>query len=111
VFNKHDKQMYAMDKALHELNLDAHIYQVPYKKDLSTYADKLIGIQFERLIPIHRSFMYCNSLDMDFFFSKDNIAMYSYSGRCFTKEEGEKLIKAFEKANKVIDLMNKYIKE
>ena len=70
MFNKHDKQMYAMDKALHELNLDAHIYQVPYKKDLSTYADKLIGIQFERLIPIHRSFMYCNSLDMDFFFSK-----------------------------------------
>lgn len=105
----HEQQTNAIDRAAHKLKLDAHITTPEYKKDLCTHADKIIGWWFRKYMPIKKSFMMCETLDMDFFFTQDGTAVYTYAGYADARDGNEKIIKAFRTANLMRETMQKEI--
>ena len=92
----------AIAKAAKKCGLDAHIYYLYKKSDMQTWADKLIGLDFRKAMAVKRSYMFCDSLDMTFFFDERGNAKYTYSGYADKRDASdEKIVNAFKKANKM----------
>lgn len=107
----HEQQEKALGIAFKKCGLNNHTVIFEFKKDLVTAADKLIWIWYRKKMPVRKSYMYCNALDMTFFFTKDGKAMYTYAGQADERDSGELLIKAFAKAEEVRIEMERAIKE
>lgn len=108
----HEQQAEAMRKAAKKLNLDAHITILQYKKDLHTWADRILERFFRKEMPIKRSYLFCNSLDVDFFFTEDGEATFTYAGCADHRDlDDEKLIKAIHMAKQMRDEMQRIIEE
>ena len=106
----HKQQAEAMEKAAKKLNLDAHITILQYKKDLHTWADRILARFFRKDMPIKRSYLFCDSLDVDFFFTEDGEATFTYAGYADHRElEEDKLIKAMCMAKQMREEMQKNI--
>lgn len=98
--------------ACHRAGLDGHIKWIKYKKDLISPVEMIAATHNALPLPIKRSCMYCDSLDMCFFYTDRNEASVAYSGRATLKRdmgEDEKLIAAFRKAREVLKIMQELI--
>lgn len=109
--SKFEREEIAIEKACKENGLDSHITRFYKKAELATWADRLYSRWFVKDNPIKRSYMYCSTLDMNFFFSKDGKAMCTYAGYCDSDKEFDNLVKAFNLAKKVVADMDKFMKE
>lgn len=97
-----EQQARAMHEACRKVGVDSHITLLIYKKDMQTRADKIIGFFWRKAMPIKRSYMYCDSLDMTFFFTENGEAVYSYAGYADKRDATEeKIVNAFRKANEL----------
>ena len=102
----------ALELAAKKCGLDSHISYLDKKSDMQTWADRVIGMFYRKGMSIKRSYMYCNSLDITFFFFEDGKAAYTYSGYADERDATEeKIVKAFKLANKMRDTMEKVLKE
>lgn len=98
----HSQQAKAIQIAAKKCGLDAHITTFERKADLSTWADKLYKRFFIKYKPIKRSFLYCESLDCNFFFLPNGEAVYTYAGFADHRDATEeKIVNAFRIANKM----------
>ncbi len=95
--------------ACQKLELDGHIKWIRHKIDCDTWAEKIANT-FRRnfKLPVKNSYMYCDTLDMCFFFLPESgTACVSYSG--YTTANSNDLKKnlkvAFEKAELVLTIM------
>ena len=102
----------ALQISAKKCGLDAHISWLDKKANMSTWADRIIGVFYRKGMPIKRSYMYCNSLDMTFFFSKNGKAVYTYSGYADKRDATEeKIVNAFRKANEMRIVMEQTLEE
>lgn len=97
-----EQQTQAMEQAFKQYNLDCHIVYKERKSEFHTWAEQIAKRFFRKGMPIKNSYMYCNALDMCFFFLKDGTAIYTYAGYA-DQWDGteEKIVNAFRIANKV----------
>ena len=92
----------ALAKASKKCGLDSHVTYFSKKSDLTTWADRVIGFFFRKGMPVKKSYMMCDSLDMTFFFFKNGIAAYTYAGYADMRDaREEKIVNAFKKANEM----------
>ena len=105
----HEQQEIAIEKACDVCQLGSHIFNPSLKSNLSTWADRIMGRWYRKLMPIKQTFMYCNTLDMNFFFTEDGRAMFTYAGYCDNGCECDSLVNAFKIANEMIKEMQKVI--
>lgn len=91
--------------------MDNHTVRFERKTDLVTWADRIIGFFYRKNMPARRSYMYCNTLDMTFFYLQNGKAVYTYAGQADERDSGELLIKAFTKAEEIRIEMERAIEE
>lgn len=102
----------ALELSAKKCGLDSHVSWLDKKSYMRTWADRIIGVFYRKGMPIKRSFMYCNSLDMTFFYSKNEEAVYTYSGYADKRDATEeKIVNAFRKANEMRVTMEQTLKE
>lgn len=107
-----EQQIEALVQASKICKLHAHITTFQRKSDLQTWADRIIGIFYRKHMPIKRSYMMCSTLDMDFFFTKDGEAVYTYAGYADNRDATEeKIVNAFRMANRMREEMQKAIQK
>ena len=107
----HSRQAKALEIASKKCGLDCHISFIEKKSCLYTWADKIASRFFRKGMPIKKSYLYCNSLDIDFFFLEDGTAVYTYAGYADQRDATEeKIITAFYMANKMRHEMENAIK-
>ena len=101
-----------ISKACKEAGLDSHIRQIERRKDAQTLAEK-IAVQFMQAgqqLPVKNSYMFCDTLDMCFFYGPGDTPKLAYAGHAGADErditEG-KLAEAFRKADAVLRAMNR----
>lgn len=108
----HSQQAKALEIASKKCGLDCHVSFIEKKSELYTWADKIAGRFFRKRMPVKKSYLYCNSLDVDFFFLEDGTAVYTYAGYAEQRDATEeKIINAFRIANKMRLEMESAIKE
>lgn len=96
------QQAKAMQEACRKVGVSSHISVLEFKKDMQTWADRVIGFRWRKSMPIKRSYMYYDSLDMTFFFTENGEAVYSYAGYADKRDATEeKIVNAFRKANEL----------
>ena len=109
------KQAELIHTACVESGLDGHIKWIEQHKDAHTAAERLADTSRNyRVLPVKNSYMYCDSLDMCFFYSRHNNASLAYSGCTLyasTDIKDGKIIKAFELATKVLARMQELAEE
>jgi hypothetical protein len=99
-------QTEAIERAAKRLNLDTHITYCEYQKDLYNWADRLMKMWYRKGMPYKRSFLMCDSLDVNFFFMKEGEAAYTYAGYADNRDaQEEKIVEAFRIANKMREYM------
>lgn len=92
----------ALSEAAKKCGLDSHIYYLKRKADMQTWADRVIGCCYRKGMPVKRSYMFCDALDMTFFFLPSGKAVYSYAGQDNQSDATEeKIVNAFRKANEM----------
>jgi hypothetical protein len=102
----HEIQEEAIEKAAKRLSLDSHITYYDFKVNLYTFSDKLMTGNLRRGMPFKRSFMMCESMDMNFFFNREGEPIYTYAGYADNRDATEeKIVNAFRKANKMREYM------
>lgn len=93
-------QEQALEIAAKRCGLDAHIVCIERKPELHTWADRIASRFYFRGMPIKRTFLFCETLDMTFFFDQHGSAMYAYAGYADSRDATEtKIVNAFKKAN------------
>lgn len=97
----HSQQAKALEVAAKKCGLDCHISFIEKKSQLYTWADRIAGRFFRKMMPVKRSYLYCDSLDIDFFFLEDGTAVYTYAGYADQRDATEKIVDAFCIANKM----------
>ena len=97
-----EQQEQAIRQACKRYGLDSHTTQKERKSDFHTWAEQIAKRFFRKGMPVKNSYMYCDSLDMCFFFLENGTAVYTYAG-CADKRDAteEKIVNAFRLANKV----------
>lgn len=108
-----EKQAEIIYKACKKAGLDTHIKWIITKKDVVTMAEQ-IAYRFrtaklrDKSLPVKNSYVFCDTLDMSFFFDVNNRAYFSFSGYTYSGSkdiEKKSLLKAFEKAESIVDYM------
>lgn len=98
-----------IEESAKELGLDEHIRYMERKYDLHTGANKLMGMHFEKHKPYKDSYLWCDKLDVSFFFDDRNKASVAMSGiwrsDCTDLTEG-KVANALIKMQKMCALMD-----
>ena len=106
-----DKQAELIQKACQECGLDGHVKWIKGKKDAQTWAEKIADrFRNKRNMPVKNSYMYCDQLDMSFFYTEWDLPMVTYAGFAGTNDkdiaEGQ-LEQAFRKAGEVLEAMRR----
>lgn len=103
-----ERQSEIIRAACREAGLEGHIKWIERASDAQTQAEKLAyRFKWKDRFPVKNSYMYCDTLDMCFYFAGDNPAV-SYSGYFIYGKgdlENGRLIDAFVRANGVLRLM------
>lgn len=108
------KKLYAeaIFQACRECGLEEYALCIEKVSRFQNHAEKIVKPFFYKGIPVKKSFMRCEGLDMCFFFTKDGSAMYSYAGLANAKDADEgHIVKAFQTANRMRAAMEKALKE
>jgi len=104
-----ERQAELIAKACKEAGLDSHIRWIAKKNEAQTWAER-IAVQFKGAgqLPVKNSYMYCDKLDMCFFYGPQDTPQMSYAGYVTAASsditEG-KLVEAFRKADTVLQAM------
>ena len=110
------RQAELIAKACKEAGLDTHIRWIESRKEAQTWAEK-IAVQFMRAgqqLPVKNSYMYCDTLDMCFFYTPQGIPQVAYAGIAAADSAdltAAKLLDAFHKANAITQRMKKLAEE
>lgn len=105
------RQAELIGAACKEIGLDGHIRWIEERKQAHTWAEK-IAMRFKanNAIPVKNSFMYCDKLDMCFFYNEAGTPFMAYAGYVTADSnditEG-KLLEAFQKARRLLSTMKK----
>ena len=76
----HEEQAEIIAKACGQAGIGSDIRWIENKKQADTWAERIAtDCQFEKPIPVKSSYMYCNSLDMCFFYDQGTPAV-AYTG-------------------------------
>lgn len=75
----HDQEQEALYNAARSANLDAHIKYMERKSDAHTLAEKLMLNSYRRGMPYKASYLYCDTLDVCFYFDHDGRACVTIS--------------------------------
>lgn len=108
---KLEKQAACIQRACEECGISGKILWYSNDRKPGTPAAKIAwDISRKKSFPTKTSFMFCDELDMCFFYSSDGTARVSYSGTAKAGSEDIKynLISAFQKADEILDLMEEY---
>lgn len=101
--------------ACKEAGLDGHIKWIEKKAHAQTWAERLAErFRGSRKLPVKNSYMYCDTLDMCFFYSEAGTPYMTYAGYVTVDSkdiiEG-KLLEAFRKARQVLSTMKELTEE
>lgn len=98
--------------ACNRAGLDGHIKWIRKKSDVHTWAERVAFLNpFGGMVgkrPVKNSHMYCDTLDMCFYYNHAGVATVSYAGRAELNRadmRDGKLIEAFQKAKVVLEYM------
>lgn len=98
----------ALHDSCRELQLDAHIKEIKYKKDAHTYAEK-IAVQFGKLPKeVKNSYMYLDALDFCFY-QNGNDVDFAISGNVRGNDKLN-IKNAIDKALKLCELTEQKMK-
>ena len=104
--------MAAIEAACKAANLDAHITRITAKSRAVTWAEKLaVRFKLDREdLVVKNSYMYCDALDMCFFFLNGRTPAFAYAGYTVVRSADANggLVKAFAKADEVLRYMAEY---
>ena len=105
-----------LQQACKECGLDGHIKLLGLKRDATTWPEKVADgcRKMHSKMPVKSSFVFCDRLDMTFYFNHKNKACVSFSGYAQhgTRDLAEgKLQEAFVIAGKMVETMQKLIDE
>lgn len=114
-YRDHDeKRVDELANALHSVivDLDAHITRITAKSRAATWAEKIAArfkLDREDLV-VKNSYMYCDALDMCFFFLNGRTPAFAYAGYTVVRSADANggLVKAFAKADEVLRYMAEY---
>lgn len=104
-----EQQAENIHQACREAGLDGHVKWIERKTQAGTWAEK-IAVQFKKRdpLPVKNSYMYCDTLDMCFFYGPGDTPSMAYAGLVSVDDtdikEG-KLLEAFKKARQVLGTM------
>ena len=105
---KKRRQEEMISEACCRAGVDSHVQWIIYKKDAVNFPMKT-AVSWNTLpVPVKNSFMYCDSLNMCFFYTDSNIATVAYSGYATLGRDlgnEDKLIAAFRKAKEILKFM------
>lgn len=109
------KQAELIHKACRECGLDGHVKWIETRKDIQTWAEKIAErFRQNRNIPVKNSYMYCDQLDMCFFYTAWDLPVVTYAGFAGVNDkditEGQ-LEQAFRKAREVLEAMRRLAAE
>lgn len=105
-----ERQAELIRKACRAAGLDSHVRVIKRKKDATTWAEK-IAVRFMRdgqQLPVKNSFMYCDTLDMCFFYGPADTPFFTYAGYAMAHSPDNAeglLVEAFRKAGDVLHEM------
>lgn len=110
-----DKQAELIHKACRECGLDGHVKWIETKEDVQTWAEKIAErFRLTRNMPLKNSYMYCEQLDMCFFYTEWDLPVVTYAGFAGVNDkditEGQ-LEQAFRKAREVLEAMRRLAAE
>jgi hypothetical protein len=110
-----EKQAEKIAAACKETGLDGHIKWIDSRKQANTWAEKIAErFRNRRQLPVKNSYMFCDTLDMCFFYSKEGQPIVTYAGYA-TPDSPDincgKLAEAFGKAEQVLNAMRKLAEE
>jgi len=103
----YDVREYLTAEAMKRCKLDSHIKNMEFKKDAQTWAER-IAVRFydKNCFPVKNSYMYCDTLDMCFFYDRNMVPTITYAG--YVQNQGKDTLalpSAFDKAKKVLEMM------
>ena len=107
-----ERQAELISLACKEVVVDSHIRFIERRKEAQTWAEK-IAVQFMQTgqqFPVKNSYMFCDTLDMCFFFGPGGTPRVAYAGHAGADERDitdGKLIEAFRKADTVLRAMKR----
>lgn len=110
-----ERQAELITTACREVGLDTHIRWIEGKRQAQTWAER-IAVRFmgAAQLPVKNSYMFCDTLDMCFFYTPQGVPQVAYAGYAAAASadlaEG-KLVEAFRKADTVLRLMKKLAEE
>lgn len=109
------KQAELIHNACRECGLDGHVKWIETKEDVQTWAEKIAErFRLTRNMPLKNSYMYCEQLDMCFFYTAWDLPVVTYAGFAGVNDkditEGQ-LEQAFRKAREVLEAMRRLAAE
>lgn len=109
------KQAELIATACKKAGLDGHIKWIEKKAHAQTWAER-IAERFRggRQLPVKNSYMYCDTLDMSFFYGETGTPYMTYAGYVTADSKDiteEKLLEAFRKAGQVLETMKELAEE
>lgn len=103
-----------LSRAAREAGLDGHIKIIERRSEAHTWAEKIAERFRTNAIPVKNSYMYCDTLDMCFFYSNDLTPTFTYAGYTTLNApdiKDNKLQEAFTKARELLLIMGRISKE
>lgn len=107
-----ERQALLISRACKEAGIDSHVRLMQGKKQAQTWAEKIAAqfMQNGQHLPVKNSYMFCDTLDMCFFYGPGDTPKVAYAGHAGADEkditEG-KLVEAFRKADTVLRAMKR----
>lgn len=96
-----------LENAMRKCQMGIHIKNMEFKKDADTWAERIAtGFHVKSAFPVKNTYMYCDTLDMCFFYDINMVPTVTYAGYTqYMAKDTIGLPKAFEKANEVLNAM------
>lgn len=94
---------------------DSHIRWITNKRAANTWAEKVaMRFKLDKIpLPVKSSYIYCDTLDMCFFFVSGKYPAFSYAGYATVGSADARygLVEAFEKANLILNYMQEELEK
>lgn len=110
-----EQQAENIHQACREAGLGGHVKWIERKAQAGTWAEK-IAVRFKERdpLPVKNSYMYCDALDMCFFYGPGDTPSMTYAGYVSVDDtdiKDGKLLEAFKKARQVLGTMKELAAE
>lgn len=108
----YDQQKDIIERACKLANIGAYTTEIKAEADAHTWAERIAAQYKDKRLPmpIKNSFMYCDTLDMCFFFLRGETPAVAYAGytTAISSDATGGLVNAFAKANEVLRYMREF---